>query len=133
LSVSLDLKLIDAGFTSAENVSCPKCDHKPFTNDVCKPNKAMRNTVKAYLKTIDKAKNENEAKVLTGEQSVEQPGETSGVMPEVAQPNEPVPASIEEEIPAEQAQLVESQPDDIQPSIEVRKDRCNFAFEPILT
>src|SRR5689334_463165 len=32
---------------------CPMCDHRPFTQDLCRPNKALRNTAKAFLKTAE--------------------------------------------------------------------------------
>lgn len=45
--------LTDTGFTGAQG-SCPICDHKPFSEEICKPNKAMRGTAKAYLRTVEK-------------------------------------------------------------------------------
>jgi hypothetical protein len=34
--------------------SCPVCDHNPVSPDLCKPNKALRTTLKAFLRTEEK-------------------------------------------------------------------------------
>ncbi|KAH8690256.1 hypothetical protein BGW36DRAFT_420625 [Talaromyces proteolyticus] len=34
--------------------SCPVCDHNPISPDLCKPNKALRTTLKAFLRTEEK-------------------------------------------------------------------------------
>lgn len=34
--------------------SCPVCDHHPISSDLCKPNKALRTTLKAFLRTEEK-------------------------------------------------------------------------------
>ncbi|KAG9790311.1 hypothetical protein KCU88_g1280, partial [Aureobasidium melanogenum] len=57
--------ICESCFNNACDVSCPVCDHKPFTSETCKPNKAMRNTAKAYLKTVEKARAEERAKSAT--------------------------------------------------------------------
>src|SRR5216117_2899916 len=34
--------------------SCPVCDHTPIAPELCKPNKALRTTLKAFLRTEEK-------------------------------------------------------------------------------
>lgn len=34
--------------------SCPVCDHNPVSRELCKPNKALRTTLKAFLRTEEK-------------------------------------------------------------------------------
>lgn len=34
--------------------SCPVCEHNPVSPDLCKPNKALRTTLKAFLRTEEK-------------------------------------------------------------------------------
>lgn len=34
--------------------SCPVCAHTPLSSDLCKPNKALRTTLKAFLRTEEK-------------------------------------------------------------------------------
>jgi hypothetical protein len=41
---------------------CPMCEHRPFSQDLCKPYKAIRNTAKAFLKTHEKKLADERAK-----------------------------------------------------------------------
>jgi hypothetical protein len=34
--------------------TCPVCAHTPISSDLCKPNKALRTTLKAFLRTEEK-------------------------------------------------------------------------------
>ncbi|EXJ83458.1 hypothetical protein A1O1_07081 [Capronia coronata CBS 617.96] len=68
-STCCDGYICESCFNKALDVSCPVCDHKPFTSDVCKPNKAMRNTIKAYLKTVEKTRVDERAKSATTEET----------------------------------------------------------------
>ena len=34
--------------------TCPVCAHSPVSSDLCKPNKALRTTLKAFLRTEEK-------------------------------------------------------------------------------
>lgn len=34
--------------------NCPVCAHTPLSSDLCKPNKALRTTLKAFLRTEEK-------------------------------------------------------------------------------
>ena len=45
---------------SSLSESCPVCEHKPLTPDLCKPNKALRTTLKAYLRTAEKKRRDLE-------------------------------------------------------------------------
>lgn len=50
--------LEDGGLTSIGQASlpetCPVCAHTPLSSDLCKPNKALRTTLKAFLRTEEK-------------------------------------------------------------------------------
>ncbi|OAX84904.1 hypothetical protein ACJ72_00726 [Emergomyces africanus] len=43
--------------------SCPVCAHTPLSADLCKPNKALRTTLKAFLRTEEKKRERNRAPV----------------------------------------------------------------------
>ncbi|KIW55189.1 hypothetical protein PV05_07492 [Exophiala xenobiotica] len=60
-----DESICESCFIRACDTSCPKCDHKPFTTDTCKPHRPMRNTVKSWLKTQEKIKSDEQAKAVT--------------------------------------------------------------------
>ncbi|KAI5284366.1 hypothetical protein KEM54_001392, partial [Ascosphaera aggregata] len=52
---------ICAGCQSSLPESCPVCAHTPLAADLCKPNKALRTTLKAFLRTEEKKRDrENE-------------------------------------------------------------------------
>jgi hypothetical protein len=40
------------------------CEHRPFSQDLCKPYKAIRNTAKAFLKTHEKKLADERAKAV---------------------------------------------------------------------
>lgn len=44
--------------------TCPVCAHTPISSDLCKPNKALRTTLKAFLRTEEK-KREKEREQAT--------------------------------------------------------------------
>jgi hypothetical protein len=46
-------RLTSAGYGEVSD-HCPMCEHRPFSQDLCKPYKAIRNTAKAFLKTHEK-------------------------------------------------------------------------------
>ncbi|KAI1609626.1 hypothetical protein EDD36DRAFT_478051 [Exophiala viscosa] len=50
-----DTYICESCFNESCDQSCPKCDHKPFTAETCKPNKSIRLTIKSYLKAAEKA------------------------------------------------------------------------------
>ncbi|KAI7787882.1 pre-mRNA-splicing factor 38B [Diaporthe eres] len=45
--------------------TCPVCEHTPMSADDCKPNKALRMTTKAFLKTAEKKRDSSQAKEST--------------------------------------------------------------------
>jgi cell wall-associated NlpC family hydrolase len=53
--------LTDKGYSTITD-HCPVCEHRPMSQDLCKPNKALRNTAKAYLKTAEKKLADERAK-----------------------------------------------------------------------
>lgn len=74
--------------------SCPVCMHSPLSADDCKPNKALRLTVKAFLKNEEKKRDKTEAAaaapklatptpitetpIVTSTATIEAPPETAG-------------------------------------------------------
>ena len=56
--------------------SCPVCEHSPLSADDCKPHKALRTTIKVFLRTEEKKREAN------------RPKDTTPVTP--AEPNTPV-------------------------------------------
>jgi hypothetical protein len=58
--------------------TCPVCAHTPISSDLCKPNKALRTTLKAFLRTEEK-KREKERQSVT-------PAISNGVTPADATP-----------------------------------------------
>lgn len=45
------------------------CEHRPFSQDLCKPYKAIRNTAKAFLKTHEKKLADERAKATAATES----------------------------------------------------------------
>lgn len=80
--------------------TCPVCAHTPLSADLCKPNKALRTTLKAFLRTEEK-KREKERQSAT-------PAVANGTTPlegTPTQPDAPAPPSVpEEKAPEEQTQ-----------------------------
>lgn len=114
------------GFNNACDVSCPVCDHKPFTSETCKPNKAMRNTAKAYLKTVEKARAEERAKSATvADTPTQQPVAEEGTNVVGQEQDTTTMAAAATAATTGDEQLVETveaddvPPVDVQPSIEV--------------
>lgn len=83
--------------------TCPVCAHTPISPDLCKPNKALRTTLKAFLRTEEK-KREKERQSATPATPATTNGATTadGTPAQLETPAVPsaaeVPAS--EEIPA---------------------------------
>ena len=101
------------------------CEHRPFSQDLCKPYKAIRNTAKAFLKTHEKKLADERAKAAAAAEivSIPTPAEVEdtdaatisqeGYVDDNVKMNEP----IQEETLENTADLpLEDQP---QPSIEV--------------
>jgi hypothetical protein len=53
-SVLFSILLTDSVGQTSLPESCPVCDHTPISPDLCKPNKALRTTLKAFLRTEEK-------------------------------------------------------------------------------
>jgi hypothetical protein len=56
------------------------CEHRPFSRDLCKPYKAIRNTAKAFLKTHEKklADERVKAAATSDAAQITNPAETGG-------------------------------------------------------
>lgn len=52
MALALTLTLNPGQVTLPDN--CPVCAHTPLSSDLCKPNKALRTTLKAFLRTEEK-------------------------------------------------------------------------------
>lgn len=83
--------------------TCPVCAHTPLSSDLCKPNKALRTTLKAFLRTEEK-KREKDRQSATPAALAEAPvdgtpapSEQPAVTPAPDTPVAPVP---EEQAPA---------------------------------
>lgn len=72
---------------------CPVCEHRPMSQDLCKPNKALRNTAKAYLKTAEKKLADERAKT---EASNSQPPAIVAPTPSLDAPT-PAPVNLQAE------------------------------------
>lgn len=45
--------------------TCPVCAHNPVSSDLCKPNKALRTTLKAFLRTEEKKREKDRQSTIT--------------------------------------------------------------------
>lgn len=59
-----DLLLTTAGKLSLPS-TCPVCEHTPISAEDCKPNKSLRMTTRAFLKTAEKKRDSLQAKEAT--------------------------------------------------------------------
>lgn len=59
-----DLLLTVAGKLSLPS-TCPVCEHTPISAEDCKPNKSLRMTTRAFLKTAEKKRDSLQAKEAT--------------------------------------------------------------------
>lgn len=62
--------------------TCPVCTHTPVAPDLCKPNKALRTTLKAFLRTEEKKRERDR-------QSVATPANATPADPNVAESTSP--------------------------------------------
>ena len=95
--------------------TCPVCAHTPLSSDLCKPNKALRTTLKAFLRTEEK-KREKDRQSATPATA---PASGDGTPAPSEQPvAEPVPdAAAATNAPGDQA-AIEEKPE-VAPSVEV--------------
>ncbi|KAK5051473.1 hypothetical protein LTR84_003125 [Exophiala bonariae] len=121
-----DTVICEPCFTSRCDISCPICDHKPFNSDVCKPNKAMRTTVKSYLKTIEKAKSEAKIAPPPAADNATEPEQTNVISNEQEDVNGST-LSVKESKTMKEDERETTPALDVQPSIE---DPDQDAYEP---
>ncbi|KAJ9616740.1 hypothetical protein H2200_000459 [Cladophialophora chaetospira] len=108
-------------FNDHRNSSCPKCDHKPFTDEICKPNKGMQKTIKTWLKSQEKAKSDAHDKPDTREASASQPNAGKPIISGDGQADMALNGEAVTEDRLPQVETVESEEipaGDLQPSIE---------------
>lgn len=89
---SFILRLIQRPGQASLPETCPVCAHTPLSSDLCKPNKALRTTLKAFLRTEEK-KREKERQSAA-------PAVVNGATPldgTPAQPDAPAPPNAPEE------------------------------------
>lgn len=100
------------------------CEHRPFSQDLCKPYKAIRNTAKAFLKTHEKKLADERAKAAAATEPVSIPTPTETGDPDATKiSQEGVKADLKASEPTQEESPgiatdvpLEDQP---QPSIEV--------------
>lgn len=72
--------------------TCPVCAHTPLSSDLCKPNKALRTTLKAFLRTEEKKREKDRQSATPAA-----PADGTSTPPEQpvadAAPDAPVPAA----------------------------------------
>jgi hypothetical protein len=56
--------------------TCPVCTHTPVSPDLCKPNKALRTTLKAFLRTEEKKREKDRQSTAPPTPSIVTPAET---------------------------------------------------------
>lgn len=97
LSLSLPCRtmvnFLALGQASLSN-TCPVCTHTPVAPDLCKPNKALRTTLKAFLRTEEKKRERDR-------QSVATPSNATPADPNIAESTSPngVPITTEKTEP----------------------------------
>lgn len=72
LFLDLHKSLTVAGYGEVSD-HCPMCEHRPFSQDLCKPYKAIRNTAKAFLKTQEKKLADERAKAAAAAEATSVP------------------------------------------------------------
>ncbi|EGD95832.1 hypothetical protein TESG_03296 [Trichophyton tonsurans CBS 112818] len=82
------------GCQTALPSSCPVCDHNPLDAELCKPNKALRTTLKAFLRTEEKKREKNKP--------VKEPTPPAPAVSSAAE-TDPAPIPAEPEQPQTQA------------------------------
>lgn len=107
--------LIRPGQTSLPD-TCPVCAHTPISADLCKPNKALRTTLKAFLRTEEK-KREKERQQATPTTPVDTTPADATAKQETPQPTHtPQDSHVEEKEPAPTSDSLPVQPSVEQPA-----------------
>lgn len=74
--------------------SCPICEHSPLSAEDCNPNKALRTTIKVFLRTAEKKREAQRAKEATPVTPVE-PAKPVELPTEVAAPRPESNSNVE--------------------------------------
>ncbi|KIV82760.1 hypothetical protein PV11_04842 [Exophiala sideris] len=112
-----DTYICESCFTGSCDQSCPKCDHKPFTAETCKPNKSMRLTIKSYLKAAEKATTEvHERTKPTADETSQAEIAQHSVNAEIQEEEPPVEVEAEQAVDA--VENGDNSALDVQPSVE---------------
>ena len=110
--------------------ACPVCAHAPLDATLCKPNKALRTTLKAFLRTEEKKREKAQATTPTVQS-------TPTIEPTPSEnPTDQTPANEEPTPAAEPAPKVETapetapQPDSAEPAVTADADAQEATVEP---
>ena len=111
------------GFSSISD-HCPICEHRPMSQEMCKPNKALRNTAKAYLKTAERTLADERAKAEAASTPitlVTKPSEPRPIEVPVIKEESPVfnPASAESVVEEVAGSAVPDPPVEDQPHLSI--------------
>lgn len=71
-----------AGQTALSD-TCPVCAHTPVSPDLCKPNKALRTTLKAFLRTEEKKREKERQSAATPTPVADTPAQSEHIPTEV--------------------------------------------------
>ncbi|KIW81470.1 hypothetical protein Z517_04495 [Fonsecaea pedrosoi CBS 271.37] len=113
-----DVGICEACFSTTRGSSCPKCEHRPFTDDICKPSKAMQKTIKVYLKAQEKTRVDERAKSV-GQDEVVHPPDAGRPVVNGGSQTDGVTAEVSEERRQEDvAESEDTLAGNVQPSIE---------------
>lgn len=89
------------GCQSTLPASCPVCEHSPLSADDCKPHKALRTTIKVFLRTEEKKRESSRPKdVVATPVTPVGPSPISATAPDLAEHAPTVGAAIAEDQPA---------------------------------
>jgi hypothetical protein len=82
-------RLISSPGQTSLSDTCPVCTHTPVSPDLCKPNKALRTTLKAFLRTEEKKREKDRQSAATPNDT---PAVTTAPAVLVSQNGDPTPA-----------------------------------------
>jgi cell wall-associated NlpC family hydrolase len=82
--------------------TCPVCAHTPISSDLCKPNKALRTTLKAFLRTEEKKREKERQERQERQEAQPAPSDTAAPAEEASVRHESQQDSnVVEETPAD--------------------------------
>jgi hypothetical protein len=93
--------------------SCPVCEHSPLSADDCKPHKALRTTIKVFLRTEEKKRESNRPKDTAAPITPVDPSPVSATAPALPEPapqGEGTQAITEEQQPSAAEPVPETRP-----------------------